>query len=181
MSAWILGGISWFFAIFEMISLHSFWGSIFKFGIPVKRLSLEIDTENFHPVIGKTIRKEEGKFRFISENEVCFLSQIFLFKFFRFSTPFPFKAVAKINSNNKVDITARIPVGTSFFLLFWILGWTMGSIGLGIQSGDFTSFGFGLMGWLFAGLMIGISYPIEKNRFDIMVSELTRIIHESKM
>ena len=174
--AWTLGFGSWFLVIFEMISIHSFWRIIFKFGIPIKRMSFEIETEKFHPEIGKTIRMEEGKFRFTSEGEVYFLSQIFLFRFFRFTTPFPFKVVALINRNNKVDIVARLPVGTTLFLLFWILGWTAGSIGFGFQSGDFSSVVIGLIGWLFAGLLIGISYPIEKNRFDTMISELKQII-----
>ncbi|MBU2554006.1 MAG: hypothetical protein KKF98_06060 [Bacteroidetes bacterium] len=174
--AWTLGVSSWFLAIIEMISLHSFWGIIFKVGIPVKRTSLEINTEKFHPEIGNTISMEEGKFRFTNERKVFFLSQFFLF---RFTTPFPFKVIATISPNNKVDIVARIPLGTTLFLLFWILGWTIGSIGFGIQSGNFSSVGFGLIGWLFAGLMIGISYPIEKRRFELMISELKQIITEN--
>lgn len=174
--AWTLGVTSWFLAIIEMISLHSFWGLVFKIGIPIKRISLEINTEKFHPEVGNTIRMEEGKFRFTHERKVYFLSQVFLFRFFRFTTPFPFKVIATIAPNNKVDVVARIPIGTTLFLLFWILGWTVGSIGFGIQSGDFSSVGFGLIGWLFAGLMIGISYPIEKSRFDLMISELKQII-----
>lgn len=175
--AWTLCVVSWLLAIIEMISIHSFWSIFFKLGIPIKRMSFEIDTERFHPEIGKTIRREEGKFRFTREREVCFLSQI---SFFRFTTPFPFKVLASICQNNKVDIVARIPIGTTLFLLFWILGWTAGSIGLCIQSGDFSSVGFGLIGWLFAGLMFWISYSIEKNRFYTMISELKQIITVDK-
>jgi hypothetical protein len=38
--AWTLGVGPWFIAIFELISLHSFWGFAFKIGIPIKRISV---------------------------------------------------------------------------------------------------------------------------------------------
>lgn len=171
--AWTLGVSSWFIAIIEMISLHSFLAFAFKIGIPVKRISLEIDTKKLDLKNGQTIKMDEGKFHF-TNNNVYFLSQIFFFKF-RFTTPFPVKVIATISSYNKVDIVARIPFGTTLFFLFWLIGWTIGTFGFGMQSGYFSAIGFGIIG-LFPGLMIGISYPIEKNRFDTMISELKKII-----
>ena len=169
-----LGVSSWFIGIFEMISLHSFLAFAFKIGIPVKRITLEIDTKNLELKNGQTIKMDEGKFHF-TNNNIYFLSQMFFFNF-RITTPFPVKVIATINPYNKVDIVARIPIGSTLFFLFLLIGWTAGSIGFGLQSGHFSAIGFGIIGWLFSGLMIGISYPIEKNRFDTMITELKKII-----
>jgi hypothetical protein len=49
-------------------------------------------------------------------------------------------------------------------------------MGFGLYSGDFYSIGFGMIGWIFAGLMVTISYHIEKDRFDTMISVLEQII-----
>jgi hypothetical protein len=157
-----------------MIFLHLFLGFAFKIGIPVKRISLEIDSKKLELKKSETIKMGEGKFHF-TKNNVFFLSQIFFFKF-RFTTPFPFKVIATIQPNNKIDIVARIPIGTTLFFIFWLAGWTAGSIGFGLQSGDFSSIGFGLLGWIFAGLMFIISYHIEKDRFETMILELEQII-----
>ena len=110
-----------YFAIAELILLQTFWGIAFRIGIPVKRTTLEINTKNFHPEIGKTVRMKEGKFRFTPKRKAYFLSRLFVF---RIITPFPFKAVATFDERNKVDIVARIPIGTTLFVLFWLLGWT---------------------------------------------------------
>ena len=172
---WILGVCSWLIAIFEMISVHSFWRFAFKMGIPVKKISLETESNNFEFPANRTIKMDEGKFLFTNDRKVYFLSQLFLFRF-RLSTPFPFRGIATLQPDNKIDIIATIPIGPTLFFLFWILGWTFGSIGLGLQSGDFSSIGFALIGWLFAGVIFGISYPVEKRRFDTMISELKQIV-----
>lgn len=174
--AFNLGLSTWFLAIFEMITLHYFWEFAFRVGIPVKRISLDLDTNKLQEKNKQIIKKEEGKFYFTDKN-VLFLSQLFFLNF-RTVTPFPIKAIATIKSNNKIDIVARIPIGSTLFFSFWFIGWTVGTVILTMQSGNLSTIGFGLLGWLFAGLMIGISYPIEKNRLEVMISELKEIILE---
>jgi hypothetical protein len=174
--ACILGFGSWFIAIIEMIATHSFLRLAFNIGIPIIKRTIEISTNDFTPRIDITLKESEGKFRFTADRKVLFLSQIFWFKFFRINTPFPLKAVGTINENNTIDLVVRLPIGTSLFLLFWLIGWTVGSLGAGLQSGEIGMIGFGLIGWIFAAIMIGISYPIEKNRLEIMIEELKKII-----
>jgi len=172
----ILAFGSWSIAIIEMISIHSFSGFFFEIGIPVYRTSIDFGKSGSFNRPYTVIKKFEGKFKFTNENKIYFLSQIFWFKFFRTSTPFPFKASGIIKSNGKIDIVARIPLGTTMFLLFWVIGWTAGTIGMSIQSGNYGALAFGLIGWGFAALIILISYPIEKKRMDLMVGELKEII-----
>lgn len=167
--ACILGFGSWFIAIVEMIATHSFLRLAFNIGIPIIKRTIEIPTNNFITRIDITIKESEGKFRFLADRKVLFLSQFFLFKFFRINTPFPMKAIGTINENNTIDIVVRLPIGTSLFLLFWLIGWTVGSLAAGIV-------GFGLIGWIFATFMIGISYSVEKNRLEIMIEELKKIV-----
>ena len=174
--AWTLGVGSWFLALIEMISVHSFATLFFRIGIPVYRRTLNIETTNLVIEPNRTIKKSEGKFQFTSDNKIYFLSQMFWFKFGRFTTPFPFKAIGTIRPDNKIDIIARVPIATSLFLLFWVVGWTAGTVGASIGSGEFSSLGFGLIGWAFAGVMVLISYPIEKGRMDTMTRELEKII-----
>ena len=169
----IFGVGSWLIGLFELISMHSFFRFIFKIGIPVLKTSINIETDNIFPETGVTIREEEGKSLFAKDHKVYFLSQMFLF---RIITPFPLKAIGKLKKDNTIDIVARLPIGTCLFFLFWLIGWTVGSIGIGIQSGESGSVGFGLIGWIFAGGIIGISYPIEKKRMKKMILELKQII-----
>ena len=156
--------------------MHTFSRSIFSIGIPIMKKSIDIPTKDFTIQFDVTYRKSEGKFRFSPDNKVYFLSQIFWFKFFRFNTPFPFKAIGTIRPDNKIDIVARLPIGSSLFLLFWLIGWTVAAIRAGVQFGKIGAMGFGLIGWIFAAIMIGISYPIEKNRMETMIDELKSIM-----
>lgn len=167
---------SWFIAVFEMIGIHSFSKFFFKIGIPVYKRNIKIKDWHQFKRPTEILRKEEGKFKFTSDGYAYFLSQFFLGKFFRTTTPFPLKAIAKINPNGLIDIKARIPIGTSLFFICWILGWTIGTVGMGIASGNYENMLFGLIGWGFAALIVGISYPVEKKRMDLMVNELKEII-----
>jgi len=179
--AWALGVVSWIIAFIEMIAMHTFSKFSFQIGIPIYKHTFDIDTINLNVEHNITIRRSEGKFQFTQDNKVYFLSQFFFFKFFRFTTPFPFKAIGEIRTDHKTEIVARIPIGTTLFLLFWLIGWTAGAIGASINSGSIGDIAFGLIGWVFAGIMVLISYPIEKRRMDRMVEELESIISGKKI
>jgi hypothetical protein len=170
--ACILGFGSWLIAFVEMIATHSFNRLAFNIGIPVIKRTIEMPTNEFAPKINTTIKESEGKFCFTDDGKVLFMSQYFWFKFFRTNTPFPFKVVGTINKNNTIDLIARLPIGASLFFMFWVIGWTIGMIGA-FQSGDR---GFGMFGLISAAVIIGISYPIEKKRMEIMIEELKKII-----
>ncbi|WP_350286439.1 hypothetical protein [uncultured Croceitalea sp.] len=172
----ILAFGSWLLAVVEMIGVHSFSKFFFRLGYPVYKTTLKIENWGRFRRPTEVLKKTEGKFKFSSDGYAYFLSQFLFGKFFRTTTPFPFKAIAKINPNGLIEIKARVPLGTTLFLLCWIVGWTVGTIGIGIGSGNFGVMLVGLIGWGFAALMVGISYPLEKKRMDVMVSELKEII-----
>lgn len=176
--AWILGAGTWLFSVIEMIAVLSFSKFFFRLGIPVYRKTLDIGTGNLQFESGQTINRAEGKFRFTASDQVFFRSRMFWFKLFRLNTPFPYKATGTIRPGNKMDIIARVPLGTSLFFLFWVTGWLAGTLVLIIASGHYSMLPFGLIGLAFAGAMVLISYPIEKGRMDTMVEELQSIITE---
>tara|TARA_R110001592_G_scaffold50706_1_gene156682 strand:+ start:981 stop:1586 length:606 start_codon:yes stop_codon:yes gene_type:complete len=172
----MLAFVSWFIVIIEMIAIHSFSRLFFGFGIPVYKTTLKIDEYDWFKRPIEVVKKDEGKFKFTEDGYIYFLSQFFFGKFFRTTTLFPFKATAKITVNGRVEIKARMPLGPTLFLFCWVVGWTAGTVGMSIESGNYGAMLFGLIGWGFAALMVRISYPVEKKRMDLMVSELKEII-----
>src|SRR4030095_13709965 len=99
------------------ISVHSFETFFFHIGIPIYETTIDIETTSIAIVPNQTIKKTEGQFQFTSDHKVYFHSQWFFFKFFRFSTPFPFKAVGTIRPDNTIDIIARLPLGATLTFL----------------------------------------------------------------
>lgn len=168
---------SWWIAVIEIITIHSFARFFFRIGINAYEKTINIDTKNLPFINKETIKKAEGKFQFSQDNKVYFLSQFFLFKFFRISTPFPFKAIGEIRTDNQIEIKARIPIGTTLFFLFWLLGWSVGALGASTGILEMANLVFLLIGWGFAGIMVLISYFVEKGRMDQMVTELETIIN----
>lgn len=160
---WLLGAL-------ELIGAQSFWKIFYKIGIPVFKQTLIINTLQLSMNPNKVFRKKEGKFKFDNNNKIYFTSQMFLFNF-RIHTPLPFKAIATIRDNEHVDIKAKVPLGLSLFFLSWLCGWTIGSILM--SNLIFFLIGFGLV-----GVMIFVSYPLEKKRMLTMVNELQEIITE---
>lgn len=178
----ILGIASWFFAIVEMISVQSFNKFFFRIGIPVFRRTIDVTGTHRAIELNNTIKKSVGKFRFTSPNTVYFLSQTFWFRMFRITTPFPLRAIGTIIPDNKIEIVGRVPLGTTLFILFWLLAWTSGSFSIAaLTMGNFSGVGFGLFGWAFAGLLIAISNPIEMGRMETMIKELREIVTEPKV
>jgi hypothetical protein len=171
---WNLGVFFLLLSIIEMISVHSFWTVFYRVGIPVFNRTLDINTADLaiHPC--QTIKKSEGKFQFSADNRVYFTSRIFFFRLFRFVTPFPLKIVGTTKANNKIDLVGRLPIGMTMFILCWLFGWTV----VAVSSEFLNSIAFGLIGWGFVGIMIIISYWIEKQRVETMIEELVIILTE---
>jgi len=168
--------LSWIIAIVETIAIHSFNRLVFNIGIPIVKRRIEISTKNFSPNTNQTIKGSEGKFRFYKDSIVLFCSQIFISKFSRINTPFPFKITGVINNDNTINITARLPFGTILFFIFWLAIWNFGTIRTFIESGDMNSIGFSIIGWIFAAFIFITSYNIEKKRLENMILELKEII-----
>lgn len=173
--AWILCVSSWFLAIIEMFSVRSFSRVFFKIGIPICRQSININTEDLNIEYDEIIKKSEGRFKFTADHKVYFLSQRFWFKFFNLRTPFPFKTIGSITPN-KIELVARVPLGTSLFLLFWLIGWSGGNIATSYNAGSKTEISLGALGWVIAALIAFISYKVEMSRFKKMIKELKEII-----
>jgi hypothetical protein len=177
--AWILGVGSWIFTAIEMISVHSFIKFFFYIGIPIYRQKIDLPSTYQPPEIEEVIKKSEGKFCYMPNRRFYFLSQMFWFKF-RINTPFPLRAIGTITAGNQLNIVARLPLGTTLFFIFWIIGWTVASIGASTSEGNYAVVVFGLIGWFFAGLIFAISYPIELDRMRKMTKELQQIINEQE-
>ncbi len=163
--AWSFAFICFFLGIAEFIGMQLFISSIYSVGI--KLYSQVSDIPQPIEINNEKIIMEEGKFKFVSNNECLFTSRIFFFKFFRLSTPFPFKGRV-VWSGSRATITGRIPLGTTLFFLSCIAGWTA----CAFYCKTATYF---LIGLLFWGALLGISLPTEKKRMEQMVDELKLI------
>jgi len=117
----------------------------------------------------------EGKFRFTTDNQVLFLSQLFLFKMSRFNTAFPLKITGTITTVNQMNIVARLPVGSTLFNLFFLTAFFKVFI---VESGNSSALTFGLFPLAFVGALFGSSFFTERRRLKTMISELQEIINE---
>ncbi len=156
----ILGLASWLFFIVESFASRLFVPFFFESGFPVYRSTIITDVYDLSFPVNQTILKAQGKYRFVDKDKVYFFSHP---KFFRISTPFLFKAVGILNKN-KIEIRAKIPLGTTLFILFFIIG----SISLFIF--------FGLFACVVGFFMFLISIPLEEKRMRNMVAELDEIV-----
>jgi hypothetical protein len=157
-----------FLAVAETLGIELFWRFLYLIGIKVYDEVIDLPSPSPQINLSTVIKMEEGKFKFISLREVLFTSRIHPFKFFRISTPLPFK-IRVSWKNNQARISARLPIGSTLFLLAVIAFWTYGSI----QAG--ASF-FDLFGFLFIFGLIVFSFSVEKKRMKEMIAELILIL-----
>ena len=173
---WISCVLSWFFAIIEMICAYSFVNFFFKIGIPIiKRVdNIPISSNIIQP--DNIYSCEEGKFKFITNNECLFIPKFKLFNFFRIRTPFPIRGRVKWDipyADSYARIRGQIPLSSTIFFGSFLLGWTVG----GISNADFKII---LISWLFAILIVGLSFFVEIGRFGTMINELRELVSKEQ-
>ena len=172
-TAWGIGVLSWFIAIFELIAVSRFVYFPFGFGklVYVESQAIPLPAESIY--MQEVIKTENGKFKFVYEKECLFFQKLKWWSF-RLYTPFPLKG--KIRWRNGIaEIEGRIPLGTSVFLGAWVIGWTAGALMvLGSNSAAFFfgALGVFIVGWVFAGGMYFLSIPYEIRRAKSIVTEL---------
>jgi len=155
--------------IFEDDSIRNFSGFFYKYGFRVYKKIIPVGDFNILPVEKHVITKDEGVFHFTDEGIIYFRSSESKFRMFRFRTPLAFKAMGSIKDVSSIEITARLPLFFSILSISWIL--------LGIILS--TLFGMAALFFaLFPLCMFLISYPVEKNRMEKMVTELKEIFAE---
>lgn len=167
-----LGFYSFFLFVAEFIGTQIFIKLFYRIGIKVFHHFYEVQFLKINIEPSRIFKMDEGKFKLINNGQFLFTSRLHISKIFRISTPFPFKGTAILNEN-KIDIYGRFPIGSTLFFLFWTIGWTASSFENNIA--------FCLMGWLFVGLMVAISLPIEKKRMLKMISELKTILQDNSV
>jgi len=157
-----------FFITAEMIGVALFWRFFYLVGFKVYHETINMPRPSPRINLSTVIKMEEGKFKFTSLDEALFTSRIYLFRFFRINTPFPFK-MRIAWKNDCAEISARLPIGTSLFLFAWMTFWIYSSV----ETNDSI---WGLFGFLFIFGMIAFSIFIEKRRMKEMIAELILIL-----
>ena len=162
---------SWCFAIIEYIFCQSMVISFLKLGIPVRKEVFDIDAEKLENLIqSASFNANEGKFK-VKEKSVFFISRLSIINIFRLNTPFPIKGEIKI-IGNELTATAKFPLGTSLFIIFWLLGWSWGGLNQIIDGNYLAGLLLSFVGWGFAFIMLFVSYKVEIYRWRLMIYEL---------
>ncbi|MFB6344029.1 hypothetical protein ACE01N_20230 [Saccharicrinis sp. FJH2] len=155
--------------IIEGVTTYLLVETFFNIGIPVFKRTIEIDTSTLKIEKYRTIVKDMGRFQFTRDNKVYFLTRM---KFFSFRTSFPFKIIGTIKSDDKIDIVARLPLGTTLIFLLIISSGIYLSMPIDLESSWIDI--IGVLSLLI--LLLLISFLIEYSRLSTMIEELKEII-----
>jgi hypothetical protein len=140
--------------IIESIAIMAMAKWAFQIGIPIRQVTLNTNISNLTLSEGETIEMKEGKFYTTKDLQILFRSRNRFFDF-KLNTPFPFKAIATVISENEVKVVARLPLGPTLFMIPFILT---------------------VMFIPFVAIMFVIGYAVENSRFEKMVDELDAIL-----
>lgn len=170
--AWLVALISWFYSLYEFVSMHRFRASTFTRGRLVFQESAPFPIERTTIDTGRVYKTRIGKFQFLNPRECLFCLKFQIFSL-RIQTPFPIKGRIRLD-NGVATIEGRIPLGTTIFLGAWLVGWTVGGLMFAVMDPAVAveSFGFTAVGWLFAGAIYFVSLPIELGRARRIVEEI---------
>lgn len=160
----------------QFLAVLNFSKLFYSFGITVFRRTIKIETKHFDINKNAIFYREEGMFKFLSNEEVLFVSRFYLFRFNRTQSPFSFAAKGIIK-DNKIHIKANIPYGVILFssTIFFV------SIAIQIDeklnTGMFKfDYPFPLLFLSFIVGMIFLGNFIEQARMEAKIKELKIII-----
>lgn len=166
--------LSVLFYVVEMIGVDTFIRFFYKTGIPVysKIFYLNRSITGFSQ--NNIFYSRHGKFKYNSDRKIYFVAKQSLFSV---QTPFTFKGVADISNAEKVIISAKIPLGSTFFLFF---------VGLCLGTINFHFVHFFLYSSIkeieLTGTIVIVFLCclfIERKRMDRLVKELNEILSEN--
>lgn len=164
--AWVVGFISWFLAIAEMIAVKRF--SEWPYLKGTKVLSYAIDYQFEIGSIGRVIQLNHAEAKVIDDSRILFRQKM---RIFGLSTPFPIKGIIYLEGESS-RVEGRVPLFVQAFLIAWLLGWTVGSL-MALSSPESDSGYESLaIGWLFTIGFVVFSLPIERSRAKNTVSEI---------
>ncbi len=148
--------------------------SVFRIGRTVLCESTSFALRRNRFEIDRVYPTSKGKFRFINDHELLFCSKFQLFAF-KIHTLFPIKG--RLNwATVPTRLEGRIPLGTTLFLLAWLVGWTTGGVMVALGQADppglLGGVVFTALGWAFAAGMYFVSLPIELRRARAIAQEI---------
>ena len=163
------------FAVIEVICTHLFCRVFYNVGITVKKISLKTGL-NLNLTENQVSKLYEGKY-YITGNKIYFISRLRLFSY-KTMTPFTFKCIATIQSDGKIDINVKLPIGSSLIFMLFIIG---GFIFLLIDTikdpePSIEQYIITFFYILVFSVLTAYFFHIEKMRFLKMVEELKKIL-----
>jgi hypothetical protein len=166
-----LAEFSFYLFIAEMIGVHLFWRFFYMIGPRIHNMSADMPCPSLEPSRSPIIM-EDGKFKFVNDNQVLFTSRIkWLFGLLPHISTIC-KGIATCKSN-RIEILVRFPLGVTLFCFAWLVGWTTALI----ESNHLI--------WAFLSFVIatGIGAAVisrEKKNVEKLLYELTLILKTDK-
>jgi hypothetical protein len=162
------------FTIIENLRVRRFDEAIFRLGWIVVRKRLPLPVPGTDLVSAGRIAKEEGMFAFVDDRRCLFAPKWGLFSLTRGHRMFTLKGTAIWDSDG-AEITARLPLGPTVFVLSGFVAWTAGSVITSVMK----SVGEGILAFLFGlgiGIVVAVSHiRVERKSMDRMIADLEEI------
>jgi hypothetical protein len=173
MAAWFVAVFSWFLGIVESILTRLMKDIIFRKGIKLVDFTEKGSCFSDNVIVNKLFETDNAKFKFINNQRCVFREKTSWFSF-KWHTPFPLKGSVTFK-NEIAHVEGRLPLGATIFFSAWLMAWTVGSIGAGIQGGNLiVSIFMLLLGWGVAAAMYFPSAAREKKRLLVLYDEIKR-------
>jgi hypothetical protein len=169
--AWLVGVVSWLVAVLEWVLVWRFVPLAYDAGWRVfdEPADLALPTRPLGAV-GET---DSGRFKLVSPRQCLFRPAFRMFEV-GIHTPFAIKGAVRWEAQG-ARVVGRLPVGTTGFFLAWVTGWTSGGLLIaGVQPA--IGVPFMLLGWLFAGLLVGFSLKYERRRARRILGEVAETL-----
>ena len=164
------------FSFVQFLAVQNFSKLFYRFGITVFRRTVKIETKHFDINKDAIFYKEEGMFKFLSNEEVFFVSRFYLFRYNRTQSPFSFAAKGIIK-DNKIHIRANIPYSIVLFSSAIFL------VSIAIQIDEILNSGISEFDYIFPLLFLSaivamffLGSFIEQIRMEKKIKELKIII-----
>lgn len=175
--AGITGILIIFLAILETAGMNGFWPYVYRVGIPVKRFILKKKGHHLPLPESVTVQRDTGIFR-LSGATILFHPRLLVSGM---RSAFPFKGTASLAEGEEVVVTARLPVGSTLFLLFWVILWLLAIFLFGGGSEPDILLTIGIFGIVGVAVLAGISYAIEQKRFADELRELQQLLDDPEI
>jgi hypothetical protein len=159
-AAWIACICAWFLSIAELVGIWRFWPRAYRSGIKVLDQPISKTLPGFS--VSQIVELPAVKAKVMSAEEILFRVP---FRWFGLMvhTPFPIKgSLVRLHTGPRV--LGRIPVFTTAFVIAWLVGWTVGGVTVVLEISGMEAVKWALLGWVFAGAIVGLSLPLERRR-----------------